>query len=61
MQVIDPSLSIDGNSDNGKVVNLRLICRNCDGLLPTFAARNKGNGRSELLNSRQPLEWRRVL
>ena len=37
---------IDGNSDNGKVTNLRLICRNCDGLLPTFAARNRGNGRA---------------
>lgn len=36
---------IDGNSDNHKLDNCRLVCRNCDGLLSTFAGRNKGNGR----------------
>jgi len=36
---------IDGNSDNNNLDNLRLICPNCDALLPTFAGRNKGNGR----------------
>ena len=41
---------IDGNSENNNRQNLRLICRNCDGQLPTFAGRNKGNGR----------EWRRL-
>lgn len=33
---------VDGNSDNNKITNCRVICRNCDGLLPTFAAKNKG-------------------
>jgi hypothetical protein len=31
---------IDGDSDNWAFTNLRIICRNCDGLLPTFAGRN---------------------
>jgi hypothetical protein len=37
---------IDGNSDNHKISNLRMVCRNCDGLLPTFAGRNTGKGHS---------------
>jgi len=37
---------IDGNSDNNKIKNLRLICRNCDGLLPTYCKKNKGKGGS---------------
>lgn len=36
---------IDGNSENNYCTNLRLICGNCNMLLPTFAGRNKGNGR----------------
>lgn len=36
---------IDGNYTNNKEENLRLICPNCAALLPTFKARNKGNGR----------------
>lgn len=36
---------IDGNSDNNTRANLRLICPNCNALLPTFAGRNRGNGR----------------
>lgn len=36
---------IDGNSENWKLNNLRLICHNCDALLPTFTGRNRGNGR----------------
>lgn len=36
---------IDGNSDNNFLLNLRLICNNCDALLPTYKGRNKGNGR----------------
>lgn len=36
---------IDGNPTNHNRDNLRLICGNCDMLLPTFAGRNKGNGR----------------
>lgn len=36
---------IDGNATNNKLENLRLICPNCDRLLPTFGSRNKGFGR----------------
>lgn len=36
---------IDGNPTNNSLSNLRLICGNCDMLLPTFAGKNKGNGR----------------
>lgn len=36
---------IDGNSDNNTLGNLRLICCNCDGLLPTSRGRNRGKGR----------------
>lgn len=36
---------IDGNWKNNIESNLRLICPNCDSLLPTYAALNKGNGR----------------
>jgi hypothetical protein len=36
---------IDGNSSNWMRANLRMICPNCDALLPTYKARNKGNGR----------------
>lgn len=37
---------IDGNADNNGLENLRLICPNCDALLPTFKARNRGRGRA---------------
>lgn len=37
---------IDGNADNNKMENLRMICPNCDALLPTYMGRNKGNGRA---------------
>ena len=36
---------IDGNATNNMPDNLRFICHNCDALLPTFAGRNRGNGR----------------
>ena len=36
---------IDGNWRNNREENLRLICPNCDALLPTFSALNKGKGR----------------
>jgi len=36
---------VDGNPENNSLENLRLICPNCDAQLPTFKARNKGNGR----------------
>ncbi len=32
---------IDGNSDNHSFDNCRIICRNCDGLLPTYCKGNK--------------------
>lgn len=37
---------IDGNPENNSLDNIRLICNNCDSLLPTFKARNKGSGRT---------------
>jgi len=36
---------IDGNAENNKLENLRLICPNCDEQLPTWGGRNRGNGR----------------
>jgi hypothetical protein len=36
---------IDGNSTNNLPNNLRMICHNCDALLPTFAGKNRGYGR----------------
>ena len=38
---------IDGNWRNNKEENLRLICPNCDSLLPTYAGLNRGKGRKE--------------
>lgn len=37
---------IDGNSENNKEENLRLICPNCHSLTPYFRNLNKGNGRA---------------
>lgn len=36
---------IDGNSENNRRDNLRLVCPNCDSQLPTYKAKNRGNGR----------------
>jgi hypothetical protein len=36
---------IDGNSDNNILINLRLICNNCDAQLPTYKGGNRGKGR----------------
>ena len=36
---------IDGNSDNNRLENLRLVCSNCDSQLPTYKNRNSGKGR----------------
>lgn len=36
---------IDGNSENNKMTNFRLVCGNCNMQLPTFAGRNRGKGR----------------
>ena len=44
---------IDGNSDNNKLENLKLLCPNCHSLTTTFGALNK-NGR----DSKRKKEWR---
>ena len=49
---------IDGNWRNNSEKNLRLICPNCDALSPTFAALNKGNGRTGRAVSRRVLAAR---
>jgi len=36
---------IDGNSENNEISNFRIICNNCDSILPTFKAKNTGKGR----------------
>ena len=36
---------IDGNAENNKENNLRLICPNCHSLTPSFRNLNKGQGR----------------
>lgn len=36
---------IDGNADNHRIDNYRLVCPNCNSQLPTFAGRNRGKGR----------------
>ena len=36
---------IDGNSENNDLSNFRIICNNCDSILPTFKAKNTGKGR----------------
>ncbi|BBY64629.1 HNH endonuclease [Mycolicibacterium helvum] len=36
---------IDGDATNNRHTNLRLICPNCDSQLPTYKAKNRGNGR----------------
>ncbi len=49
---------IDGNWRNNIEGNLRLICPNCDSLSPTYAALNKGNGRSQRALSNRTKEAR---
>lgn len=36
---------IDGDSTNNELNNFRIICNNCDSILPTFKGKNRGNGR----------------
>ncbi|MDE1919113.1 MAG: HNH endonuclease [Patescibacteria group bacterium] len=36
---------IDGNWQNNREENLRLVCPNCDALGPTYAGLNRGRGR----------------
>lgn len=37
---------INGNSDDGSLTNLRVICNNCDALTDFYKSKNKGNGRA---------------
>src|SRR6478735_217015 len=37
---------IDGNPENNRRENLRLVCPNCDSQLPTYKSRNRGSGRA---------------
>lgn len=37
---------IDGNAGNWAVANLRMVCGNCDMLLPTYKSKNRGKGRA---------------
>lgn len=37
---------IDGDASNNMPDNFRLVCPNCDSQLPTFKAKNTGNGRA---------------
>lgn len=39
---------IDGDWQNNRPENLRLLCPNCDSLQPTYGGLNKGNGRSSV-------------
>jgi hypothetical protein len=43
---------IDGDSTNWRINNIRVLCRNCDGQLPTYCGRNKGKGTREYVNIR---------
>jgi endogenous inhibitor of DNA gyrase (YacG/DUF329 family) len=47
---------IDGNWRNNTESNLRLLCPNCDSLLPTFSALNKGRGRENRALSKRAKE-----
>ena len=35
---------IDGNKQDNRIENLRIICHNCDATLPTYMGRNRNNG-----------------
>jgi hypothetical protein len=37
---------IDGDASNNSPTNFRLVCPNCDTQLPTYKAKNTGNGRA---------------
>jgi len=52
---------IDGNWRNNIEDNLRLICPNCDSLLPTFSALNRGNGRENRAPSKRAQEAKSYL
>tara|TARA_Y100000310_G_C20704121_1_gene833230 strand:+ start:17299 stop:17910 length:612 start_codon:yes stop_codon:yes gene_type:complete len=37
---------INGNPEDNRIVNFRLVCGNCDMQLPTYKNKNAGNGRA---------------
>lgn len=37
---------IDGDHSNTSLENFRVICNNCDSILPTFKGKNRGKGRN---------------
>src|SRR5665213_916299 len=37
---------VDGNADNNRLENVRLVCPNCHALTPSFRNLNKGKGRA---------------
>jgi hypothetical protein len=37
---------ISGDSTDNRIENFRLVCCNCDALLPTFKSKNRGKGRA---------------
>jgi len=36
---------VDGNSSNNLMSNVKLLCKNCHALTPTFGSKNRGKGR----------------
>lgn len=52
---------IDGFWQNNQESNLRLICPNCDSLTATYAALNKGRGRTERVVSNRIKRAREIL
>lgn len=36
---------VDGDAENNRRDNLRMVCPNCDSQLPTYKSRNRGRGR----------------
>lgn len=49
---------INGDSSDNTFKNLRIICPNCDAQLPTYKAKNKGNGRRTILRREKNKEFR---
>jgi len=37
---------INNNPEDSSLINLRVICPNCDRLTPNFGSKNRGNGRA---------------
>lgn len=42
---------IDGNSDNWRLNNCQLVCKNCDALQPTYCGKNKGKNKNTIRNN----------